>query len=185
MGTQVNTPPADNYAAFILRLEAAASNLGKRAKAVDKAVSSVSLLLEKYQVALLGWERRRARVSEELDRYSGEPQTYATLAELHDTAVKMVSTRRTQALRIAEKLRRLQAQREAVGQSLRELEASRAKLTSARRLSRDRENLNRVIYQLAGPRSGPTTPDQGLRNDLREARQAVILAEALMEVKGT
>lgn len=185
MGTQNSTPPADNYAAFISRLDAAASNLTKRAKAVDRALSSVSLLLENYQVSLRKWEQRRARVSAELDRYSGEPQAYATLGELHDTAVKMVSLHRTQTLRIAEKLAALQTQRHAVGESLLELEASKAKLASARRLSRDRENLNRVVYELAGQGGTATTPDLGLHSDLREARQAVILAEALMEVKGS
>ena len=79
----------------------------------------------------------------------------------------------------------MQGRRDAIDKSLLELEVSRVKLNSSRMLSQDRENLSRVFSELAGSAgAAPTIPDLGLRRDLKEAREAVILAEALMEVKG-
>ncbi|UVJ40373.1 hypothetical protein [Arthrobacter sp. CJ23] len=52
-------------------------------------------------------------------------------------------------------------------------------------LSQDRENLNRAFSELSGAAGATVTiADLGLGRDLKEAREAVILAEALMEVKG-
>ncbi|WP_159706324.1 hypothetical protein [Arthrobacter sp. 18067] len=185
MNPQDHVPPPDNYAAFLERLDDAAASLTTRLRSVDKALTAVTLLLEKYQSASLKWEQRRARVSEELDRHAGGPETYAALGELHDTAVKMVTLHHSQTLRIAEKLHLMQGQRDAIQQSLGELGASRTTLKTSRRLSQDRHNLNRALYELAGPRgSAKAAPDPGLISDLRRAREAVILAEALMEVKG-
>jgi chromosome segregation ATPase len=175
----------DNYAEFLARLDAAKANLIAHARAVDKSVSAVSLLLETYQAALKRWEQRRARVNKELTEYAEEPQTYAALGELKDTAAKMEALHRAHALRIAEKLSVLHARRDAIGRSLVELEDSRSTLNSSRRMSRDRENLNKILYELAGPSGAAVpSPGPGLGNDLKEARDAVILAEALMEVKG-
>ncbi|WP_224093063.1 MULTISPECIES: hypothetical protein [unclassified Arthrobacter] len=186
MDPQDKVPSPDNYAAFLARLDAATTSLTSRARALDKALSAISLLLGRYQRALRGWERRLGRVDEELDRHSGEPQTSAALHELQRTAVQMRSMHSAQVLRLTEKLSLKQGQRDAVGRSLLELEVIRAKLETSRRLSRDRENLGRALYELAGTGSGAAKiPDVGLRNDLREAREAVILAEALLEVKGS
>jgi hypothetical protein len=79
----------------------------------------------------------------------------------------------------------MQGRRDAIDKSLLELEVSRVKLNSSRMLSQDRENLSRLFSELAGSTGAAATiPDLGLRRDLKEAREAVILAEALMEVKG-
>lgn len=184
MSAKAITPAPDNYAAFLARLEAATKTLSARVRSLDKALSAVSLLLERYRWALQEWEQRRTRVSEELTRHSGEPQTCVALSELHQTALQMESMHRAQTVRITEKLSVMQGRRNAIARSLMELEASRAKLDSSRMLSRDRENLGRVLYELAGAGGvSVKTSDLGLRNDLKEARDAVILAEALMEVK--
>ena len=47
------------------------------------------------------------------------------------------------------------------------------------------ENLNRAIAALAGTSQAATvsTADFGLRNDLNDARRAIAMAEALLEVK--
>lgn len=177
-------PPPDNYAAFLARLDAATTSLSTRARALDKALTAVSLLLGRYQRALRGWERRLVRVNEELARHSGEPQTSAALNELQRTAVQMESMHSAQVLRLTKKLSLMQGRLDAIGRSVRELEVSRAKLDTSRRLSQDRENLSKALYELAGTGGGAAkVPDLGLRNDLREAREAVILAEALLEVK--
>jgi predicted nucleic acid-binding Zn-ribbon protein len=186
MEPQSNDPSPDNYAGFLARLDAATASLSTRARALDKALAAISLLLGRYQRALRAWERRLARVNEELVRHSGEPQTSAALHELHRTAAQMESVHSEQVLRITEKLSNMQGRRDAIGRSLLELEVSRAKLDTSRRLSRDRENLSKALYELAGTGGAtPKTPDLGLRNDLKEAREAVVLAEALIEVKGS
>ena len=180
-----NTPPHDSYAAFLGRLDAATASLSTRARSLDKALTAVSLLLGPYQSAVRKWERRRVHVSEQLARHSGTPQTYTALGELHDMAVKMESMFRDRTLRVADKISAMQGRREAIDKSLLELEVSRVKLNASRMLSQDRENLSRVFGELAGSAGAAAPiPDPGLSRDLKEAREAVILAEALMEVKG-
>ena len=180
-----NIPPHDSYAAFLGRLDAATASLSARAGSLDKALTAVSLLLGPYQSAVRKWERRRLYVSEQLARHSGTPQAYTALIDLQDMAVKMESMFRDRAVRVAEKISVMQGRREAIDKSLLELEVSRVKLNSSRMLSLDRENLGRAFSELAGS-AGPaaTIPDLGLRSDLKDAREAIILAEALMEVKG-
>ena len=188
-----NDPPPDSYAAFLARLDAATANLITRAASLDNALKAVSLLVGPYTVALRKWERRRIHVGEQLALLSGtpsgasygSPQTYDALSELRDTAQKMESMVRARILHLTEKLAVMQGRREAIDKSLLELEVSRAKLHSSRMLSQDRDNLSRALSELAGSnRAAVVVPDLGLHSDLKEARQAVILAEALMEVKG-
>jgi hypothetical protein len=180
-----SAPPPDNYDEFLSRLDVATTSLGTRAAALDKAISAVALLLGPYESAVRKWERRRVHVGHQLGRHSGTPQSYSALCELHDMAVKMESMLRDRAERVADKLLVMQERRAAIDKSLLELEMSRVKLNSSRMLSRDREKLNRVYYDLAGSAGAvDTMSDLGLLGDLKEARQAVILAEALIEVKG-
>ncbi|WP_232082401.1 hypothetical protein [Arthrobacter sp. SO5] len=124
-------------------------------------------------------------MSGQLARHPGSPQSYTALSELHEVAVQMESMLRSRVQRLTEKLAVMRGRREAIGTSLRELELSRVKLSSSRLLAQDREELSRIFSALAGSTDASTArPDTGLLDDLREARKAVILAEALMEVKG-
>jgi hypothetical protein len=178
-------PPPDNYEEFLARLDAATTNLSTRAASLEKAITAVALLLEPYESAVRKWERRRVYVAEHLDRHAGTPPANSTLSELHDMAVKMEAMLRARTMRLAEKLMVMQGRRVAIDKSLQELELSRVKLASSRMLSRDREKLSRIFSELAGSADAPgTASDVGLFGHLREAREAVILAEALMEVKG-
>ncbi|MGO4146503.1 hypothetical protein AB4Y77_15605 [Paenarthrobacter sp. YAF11_1] len=186
MNPEDNLRHPDNYAAFIERMDDAAARLNTRLRSVIKALAAVSLLVEKYQAASLKWEQRRTRVALELDRWTGGPETYAALGELHDTAVKMVALHHSQTARITAKLHLLQDHRDAIQKSLGELEAGRARLVASRAVSQDRHNLKSALYELAGANgAGAATPDHGLLSDLRQAREAVVMAEALMEVKGS
>ena len=184
------SPSHDNYEAFIARLDAATSNLRVRAAALDKAMAAVSLLWGPYESAVRNWERRRLHVSGQLARHSGSPPSdslppYSALSELHDVAVNMEALFRDRAQRITEKLELMQGRRGDIDKALLELELSTVKLNSSRRLSQDRENLRAVFSSLAGAAVATSTlPGQGLLSDLKEARKAVTLAEALMEVKG-
>ncbi|MDQ0820809.1 hypothetical protein QFZ79_003182 [Arthrobacter sp. V4I6] len=180
-----NAPPPDNYDEFLSRLDAATTSLSTRAAALDKAISAVTLLLGPYESAVRKWERRRVQVGEHLDRHPGTPQTYTALSELHEMAVKMEAMLRARTQSVAEKLMIMQGRRVAIDKSLLELDMSRVKLNSSRMLSQDREKLSRVFSELAGSADAAgTISDLGLFGDLKEAREAVILAEALMEVKG-
>lgn len=179
------SPSHDNYDSFMARLEAATTSLSARARALDKAVAAVSLLLEPYESAVMNWERRRLHVSGQLAGHSGSPQSYSALSELYDVAVNMEAMFRDRAQRIIEKLAVMQGRREDIDKALLELELSTLKLNSSRMLSRDREKLSAVFSALAGSTvAASALPDRGLLSDLKEAREAVKLAEALMEVKG-
>jgi hypothetical protein len=177
--------PHDNYDAFLSRLDAATASLTTRAESLNKALAAVSLLLEPYESAVRQWERRRYYVSEQLAAHSGSPQSYTALCELHVVAGKMESMLRGRAERITAKLADIQGRREAIDKSLLELELSRIKLTSSRMLAQDRQELSSIFSELAGTTVATgVPPDTGLLGDLKEAREAIILAEALIEVKG-
>lgn len=179
------SPGHDNYDAFLARLDAATTSLSTRAASLERALAAVTLLLGPYESAVRNWERRRLHVSGQLARHSGSQQSRTALGELHDVAVNMEAMFRDRAQRIRDKLSVMQGRREAIDKSLLELELSRVKLTSSRLLSEDREKLSAVFSALAGPTVATSAlPDRGLLSDLKEARRAVILAEALMEVKG-
>ena len=177
--------PPDNYDAFLARLDAATTSLSMRAGALDKALAAVSMLLEPYESAVREWERRRRHVGEQLAGHTGPPQSYSALNELHDVAAKMETMLRGRVQRVQEKLSVMHGRREAIDKSLLDLELSRLKLNSSRMLSQDREKLGSVFSALAGSTVAVSSlPDMGLLSDLRDAREAVILAEALMELKG-
>lgn len=180
------TPPGhDTYDSFLARLDAATTTLSTRAASLEKALAAATLLLDPYESAVRNWERRRLHVSRQLARHTASPQSYTTLGELHDVAVNMEAMFRDRAQRIRDKLSAMQGRREAIDTSLMELELSRVKLTSSRLLSEDREKLSAVFAAFAGPAVATSAlPDRGLLGDLREARKAIVLAEALMEVKG-
>jgi hypothetical protein len=180
-----SVPPPDNYEEFLSRLDAATTNLTTRAAALEKAITAVTLLLEPYESAVRKWERRRVYVGEHVDRHAGTPQASASLTDLHDLAVKMEAMLRARTRRLTEKLGVMQGRREAIDKSLLELEMSRTKLASSRILAQDRAKLSSILSELAGAaQAAGTVSDVGLHRDLRQAREAVVLAEALMEVKG-
>jgi hypothetical protein len=175
----------DNYDAFLSRLDAATATLSTRAGALDKALAAVSLLLAPYESAVRTWERRRRHVREQLAGHPGWPQAHTSLSELHDMAEKMESMLRVRLERVQEQLSVMQGRRKAIDKSLLDLELSRLKLNSSRILSQDRELLSNIFSALAGSAVTVSAhPDTGLLSDLREAREAIILAEALMELKG-
>ena len=73
-----------------------------------------------------------------------------------------------------------------INSSLHNLELSKQKLTSSRELSEERARLSEAMLGLSGTAEGiaVATPDGGLQDDLKTAREAVVMAEALLEVKG-
>lgn len=176
----------DNYEGFIERLDSAAANLERRRELLDKSLDIVSLLLKQNNTGLQLWSQRRGRVSDLLDRYSGKPAGYQALSELNDAAVKMETLFRHRTQRIQEHIAVIRERCDVIDKSFVELEKSRVKLHSSRIASQDRDNLNRAIAELSGTpdRAITAVPDAGLRDALQEARQAIVLAEALLEVKG-
>ncbi|MDQ0617418.1 hypothetical protein [Arthrobacter globiformis] len=181
-------PALDNYGEFIARLDAAAGKLTPRRDALATALSAAELLVTQNQTGLELWRQRLSLISQLLARHSGthEARRYSTLRELHDVAAKMerMFTSRTQ--RVQGVCRAIRARRDQIDTSLFELEKSRVKLTSSRMLALERDNLRKVADDLAVSPEGTSLgfPDPGLRESLREAREAIILAEALLEVKG-
>lgn len=185
-GTNDWTPSRDNYAEFLERLDAAAASLTERRESQDRTLEIVDLLYKQNYTGLRLWEDRRAKVEEVLAGCSADSGTARTLSELRDIAVKMEPMFRTRTARARHRLAVLRGRREEITHSLTELEQSKIKLTSSRMLAQEHENLSRAVADLAGTPGGgiEVLPDVGLREDLKHAREAVILAEALMEVKG-
>jgi hypothetical protein len=175
----------DNYGEFIERLETAMERLMERRASQDKTTEILHVLLQHHCAGLRSWEARRRQVETSIASYSEGSKGRLPLDELHDTALKMESGFRARTERIHERLSSLRGRRSELINLLSDLDRSKMKLTSSRILSQERRNLDEVIANLAGTPevTNAFAPDPGLRDDLKEARQAVILAEALIEVK--
>lgn len=186
--TEPSAPPPDNYAAFIGRLDAAAGKLTPRRDALNKALGAAELLFNQNYAGFELWGQRLSRIGQLLERHTGNQQarTYSTLMELHDVAAKMERMFSNRTQRVQQVCSGIRARRDQINSSLFELEKSKVKLTSSKMLALERENLSRAAADLSVPAEGITRgfPDPGLRESLREAREAIILAEALLEVKG-
>lgn len=133
---------------------------------------------------LENWAKRRAQV-ESLLR-SQEAPGPSSLQELNAVATRMESVFRTRTERVDGRLAAVQKRIDEISKPLHDLRVSRERLTSSRRVAEEREKLNRTVLGLAGTVEGvaAVTPDGGLREDLKAAREAVLLAEALLELKG-
>jgi hypothetical protein len=187
-GNEESPPPLDNYAKFIARLDAAAGKLIPRREALTTALGAAEMLLSQNQAGLELWGHRRSHISQLMARHSGthEARRYSTLRELHDVAAKMERMFGSRAQRVEGVCHSIRARRDQINTALFELEKSRVKLASSRTLAQDRENLRKVADNLSLPEEGISLgfPDPGLRESLREAREAIMMAEALLEVKG-
>jgi hypothetical protein len=180
-------PLPDNYAEFIARLDAATGKLAPRRDALGTALGAAELLFSQNQAGLELWGWRLSLISQLLAKHTTNgARRYSTLLELHDVAAKMerMFTSRTQ--RVQGVCHSIRARRDQINTALFELEKSRVKLESSRMLAQDRENLRRAADDLSQPPGSNDLgfPDPGLRESLREAREAIAMAEALLEVKG-
>jgi hypothetical protein len=177
--------PADNYAQFIEQLDTAAKKLTARRESLSGSLEIVGLLFEQNELGLRLWEERRNNVGVLVATETKSSEKQKALSELQDVAIRMESMFLNRTQRIAEKQTAIQSRYNEITRSLLDLDRSKLKLESSRMLSRERENLNRAIADLAGTPQGASvsSADLGLRDDLNEARRAIILAEALLEVK--
>ncbi|MFE4541600.1 hypothetical protein [Arthrobacter sp. NPDC056727] len=187
-GSEDRPAPLDNYADFIARLDAAAGKLTPRRDALSTALGAAEMLFTQNQAGLELWGQRLSLISQLLARHSStnEARRYSTLRELHDVAVKMERMFTSRTHRVQEVCRTIRARRDQIETSLFDLEKSRVKLASSRMLALERENLRKVADDLSLSPAGVSLgfPDPGLRESLREAREAIMMAEALLEVKG-
>ena len=180
-----SAPHVDNYEEFISRLDAASAKLITRRDTLNATVEILALLLMQNTTGLQLWEQRLHVCEELLAGTVGQPARRSALTELHEVALKMKPLFRNRTQRIDVRLAAVRARCEEINSALKGLEKSRAKLTSSRMLSEERENLSRGIGELSGSADVPgvVNPDPGLRSDLQDARHAIILAEALLEAK--
>jgi DNA repair exonuclease SbcCD ATPase subunit len=175
----------DNYSTFLARIDQAAESLSHRKDSLSACMKVTTELCKRNTIGLDLWTQRRASVE---DLRSGGPSTrLEALDELEAVAQKMESMFHERTHRLDSKLQSMRARYAEIQRSLLELETSKMKLHSSRMLSKERDNLNRAVAQLTGSMAeGPSViSDAGLTEELKMARGAIILAEALLEVKGT
>jgi hypothetical protein len=186
IGSKGSQAPLDNYAQFIEQMNAASNNLGARRESLNRTLAIVCLLFEQNELGLKVWEERRAKVGKLVAKEVKSKKQDRALRELLDVARNMESMFLNRMQRMEGKQAGIRSQHDEISKSLLELARSKLKLNSSRILSRERENLNRAIADLAGtPEGAASAPaDLGLRNDLNEARTAIVQAEALLELKG-
>ena len=176
----------DNYDGFITRLDAASKQLTVRRDVLSRTTSIISMLLNQNTTDLRNWEQRLATVSGLLDRHTGSESNRHDLTELHVVAQRMDTMFRNRVERVGARLALIQQRTDEINRSLLQLYQSRMKLTSSQMVTQERANLNRAVAELGGPLDAGTAalPDAGLHSDLQQAREAVVLAEALLELKG-
>jgi hypothetical protein len=175
----------DNYAEFLQRLDNAAASLKKRHKKRSAALAVVSIAADQNKFGYHQWSLRRQRLSV---LFAGEDNTTApALADLYAISDNMIIVFQARAEQVSARMAAVQVRVDEINSSLNTLEMSKQKLTSSRRVAEERANLTRAVLGLAGTAEGvaTVTPDGGLRDELRSAREAVLLAEALLELKGS
>lgn len=172
----------DNYAEFLHRLDAAAKRLTERHDALGRARAVVAAVLADNVYGYRAWTERLDQVDKLL---AGKATDRAGLQELHTVATNMQSMFRTRSDRVRGRLAAVDVRIGELVGPLHDLNLNKVRLTTSRRVAEEREKLGHAVQNLAGTAEGAdaTVPDEGLRNDLQRAREAVVLAEALLELK--
>ncbi|QOD06147.1 hypothetical protein [Pseudarthrobacter sp. BIM B-2242] len=173
----------DNYGEFLQRLDTAAASLKTRQTKLNHILWAVRTAADQNDFGFDEWTKRNAR----LEALIAGGGASAGLTDLHGVSVNMKTVFRGRSERINARLAAVQAKIDQVSGSLHNLELSKQKLTSSRELAGERARLSEAMLGLAGTAEGiaVATPDGGLQDDLKTAREAVVLAEALLEVKGS
>lgn len=173
----------DNYTEFLARLDAAAASLKTRQTKLNHALWAVRTAAEHNKFGLDEWTQRNNRLKGLL---RGKEEPSPALRDLQGISANMVSVFRGRSKQVDARLTAVQARADRISDSLHALELSKQKLTISRRLAEERTSLSEAVLGLAGTAEGValTTPDGGLKDDLAGAREAVVMAEALLEVKG-
>lgn len=173
----------DNYAEFLQRLNTAAASLKDRHEALGRVRTVVAKALEENDYGYREWAQRLGQVEKLLASKATPDQT--GLQELHTVASNMQSMFRTRSERVGARLAAVDVRIGELDGPIHDLNLSKVRLTTSQRMAEEREKLSRAVQGLAGTAEGADTvvPDVGLRDDLKRAREAVVLAEALLELK--
>lgn len=178
--------PTDNFATFDSRLDTALGNLTKRHQSIGFGREALTELVHSNQVAAGKWASERRKVTAIIQNYKGDADGYSVLNELLDTATRMEELFNLRMKRAIDKEKSIDAQGEAIMASVAELQASKDRLGFSKMLHEDREKLRQTAVELGGLDGFPAVAisDGGLPVDLKNAREAIAMAEALLEVKG-
>lgn len=181
-----NQEPADNFATFDSRLDTALGNLTKRHQSIGFGREVLSELVHSNQVAAGHWASERRKVTAIIQSYKGDADGYSVLNDLLETATRMEELFNLRRKRAIEKEKSIDAQGTAIMASIAELQTSKDRLGFSRMLHEDREKLRQTAIELGGLDGLPAVSisDGGLPVDLKNAREAIAMAEALLEVKG-
>ncbi|WP_142057799.1 hypothetical protein [Pseudarthrobacter sp. B4EP4b] len=176
----------DNYRQFIAQLDTASENLRARQDSLGRTLQAAGMLFKQNELGLKLWEERRTKLEKLSSNQDLSAEKAYSLRELHEVAIRMESMFQLRTQHIREKQFMVASSFDEIEKSLVDLDRSKLKLHSSRMLSREHENLNRVVAELSGTAqfAAPSSSDPGLRDDLNEARRAIVLAEALLELKG-
>ncbi|MGO4230445.1 hypothetical protein AB4Y72_16475 [Arthrobacter sp. YAF34] len=173
----------DNYGEFLHRLDAAAKSLTERREALGRARTVVEAAFENNDYGRQEWAKRLDKVEQLM---AGRAAPDAGLQELHSVATNMLAMFQARADRVGARLAAVDMRISELDAPLQDLNLSKVKLTTSRQVAEERERLGQAMQNLAGTTEGANmvVPDAGLNEDLKKAREAVVLAEALLEVKG-
>lgn len=175
----------DNYEEFKDRLLSASEDLKKRKGNVARQALLVQSLLEQNLDALEKWKLQHSKVHSIQDAYDGGADGYAIISDLVDTADRMVNMFSKRVKVLSQKVASVTTNYEVIEESLHELTVSISKLELSKMFHDDKTKLMEVESSLSGPTySDFDQSGVSLNKELSHAREAVIMAEALLEVKG-
>jgi hypothetical protein len=172
----------DNYTEFLQRLDTAEASLKTRQDKLNNALWAARTASKQNQYGFDEWTQRHTRLEALLAKKDS-----AGLKDLHGVSANMKAVFQGRSERINARLAAVQGKVDEINGSLHRLELSKQKLTSSRELAGERAKLSEAMLGVAGTAEGiaVATPDGGLQDDLKTAREAVVMAEALLEVKGS
>lgn len=178
--------PVDNYAAFKLRLSKASKDLTSRNVSVTGHLQVLKKMLECNTASFYKWDSEFDNVSSIRADYTGGDEGRGTLDDLVDTASRMKTLFTKRMAVLQSQITAIESNRTAICAAIADVNASINKLELSKLLHKDREKLLHAERQLSGFDGAPalTPGHHGLPLELHPAREAVAMAEALLELKG-
>lgn len=173
----------DNYEEFKKRLTNAANDLKKRKSNVARHVSLLEVMLDQNRSALLSWSDQYKYAYSIQANYSGEADGYRIISDLVETSSRMKSLFAKRVNVLNEKSEAAQENLEAITKAIGDLDSSFAKLDFSKMLNDDKARLLATESALSGS-PALAGGSHVMSQELHNAREAVAMAEALLELKG-
>lgn len=176
--------PVDNHEAFKKRLTSASHDLKKRQENLSRYICVLEFLLEQNREALWNWSQQHKYAHDIQQAYTGGAEGYQIIGDLVTTASRMKSLFGKRVNVLNEKHMAVEANSDVVAKAIADLDASYTKLGLSKMLQDGKAKLLATESALNGSISPVEANSPVMSQELHAAREAVAMAEALLELKG-